>query len=68
MLQREHTHLPAGQSVSAGGSTRAKRAGPGVWVGSPIPVDCPCLDERPPFQQSPRQLSQRGRPVPRAEE
>ena len=68
LLQREQTHLPAGQSVSAGGGTRAKRAVPGVWVGTPVPVDCPCLDERPLFQQSPRQPSQRGRPVPRAKE
>ena len=60
--------LTAGQSVSAGGGTRAKLAVPGVWVGTPVPVDCPCLDEHPLFQQSPRQPSQRGRPVPRAKE
>ena len=39
-----------------------------MWVGTPFPVDRPCLDERPPFQQLPRQLFQRGRLVPHAEE
>ena len=60
--------LPAGQSVSAGGDTRAKRAVSEVWVGTPVPVDYPCLDGRPLFQQLPRQPSQRSRPVPRAKE
>ena len=60
--------LPAGQSVSAGGVTRAKRAVSEVWVGTPVPVDYPCIDGRPLFQQLPRQPSQRSRPVPRAKE
>jgi hypothetical protein len=60
--------LPAGQSVSAGGDTRAKRAVSEVWVGTPVPVDYPCLDGRPFFQQLPRQPSQRSQPVPRAKE
>ena len=60
--------LSAGQSVSAGGVTRAKRAVSGVWVGTPVPVDYPCIDGRPLFQQLPRQPSQRSRPVPRANE
>ena len=68
LLQREQTHLPVGQSVSAGGDTRAKRAVSEVWVGTPVPVDYPCLDGRPLFQQLPRQPSQRSRPVPRAKE
>ena len=51
--------LSAGQSVSAGGGTRAKRAVPEVWVGTPVPVDYPCVDGRPLFQQLPRQPSQR---------
>ena len=50
LLQREQTHLPASQPVSAGGGHPAERAGSGAWVGTPGPVDCPCLDERPPFQ------------------
>ena len=58
--------LPAGQSVSAGGVTRAKRAVSEVWVGTPVPVDYPCIDGRPLFQQLPRQPSQRSRPVPLA--
>ena len=58
--------LPTGQSVSAWGVTRAKRAVSEVWVGTPVPVDYPCLDGRPLFQQLPRQPSQRSRPVPRA--
>ena len=32
------------------GGHPAERAGSGAWVGTPGPVDCPCLDERPPFQ------------------
>ena len=60
--------LPAGQSVSAGGDTRAKRAVSEVWVGTPVPIDYPCLDGRPLSQQLPRQPSQRSRPVPRAKE
>ena len=60
--------LSAGQSVSAGGITRAKRAVSEVWVGTPVPVDYPCIDGRPLFQQLPRQPSQRSRPVPRAKE
>ena len=60
--------LPAGQSVSAGGVTRAKRAVSEVWVGTPVPVDYPCIDGRPLFQQLPRQPSQRSRPVPLAKE
>jgi len=60
--------LSAGQSVSAGGGTRAKRAVSEVWVGTPVPVDYPCIDGRPLFQQLPRQPSQRSRPVPRAKE
>ena len=60
--------LSAGQSVSAGGVTRAKRAVSEVWVGTPVPVDYPCIDGRPLFQQLPRQPSQRSRPVPRAKE
>ena len=60
--------LSAGQSVSAGGGTRAKRAVSEVWAGTPVPVDYPCIDGRPLFQQLPRQPSQRSRPVPRAKE
>ena len=60
--------LSAGQSVSAGGVTRAKRAVSEVWVGTPVPVDYPCIDGRPLFQQLPRQPSQRSRPVPLAKE
>ena len=58
--------LSAGQSVSAGGVTRAKRAVSEVWVGTPVPVDYPCIDGRPLFQQLPRQPSQRSRPAPLA--
>jgi hypothetical protein len=58
--------LSAGQSVSAGGVTRAKRAVSEVWVGTPVPVDYPYIDGRALFQQLPRQPSQRSRPVPRA--
>ena len=58
--------LSAGQSVSAGGDTRAKRAVSEVWVGTPVPVDYPCIDGRPLFQQLPRQPSQRSRPAPLA--
>jgi len=58
--------LSAGQSVPAGGSTRAKRAVSEVWAGTPVPVDYPCIDGRPLFQQLPRQPSQRSRPVPLA--
>ena len=60
--------LSADQSVSAGGVTLAKRAVSEVWVGTPVPVDYPCIDGRPLFQQLPRQPSQRSRPVPRAKE
>jgi len=60
--------LSAGQSVSAGGGTRAKRAVSEVWVGTPVPVDYPCIDGRPLFQQLPRQPSQRSRPAPHAKE
>ena len=41
--------LPAGQSVSAGGDTRAKRAVSEVWVGTPVPVDCPASMVVPSF-------------------
>ena len=58
--------LSAGQSVSAGGVTRAKRAVSEVFVGTPVPVDYPCIDGRPLFQQLPRQPSQRSRPAPHA--
>ena len=58
--------LTAGQSVSAGGDTRAKRAVSEVWVGTPVPIDYPCIDGRPLFQQLPRQPSQRSRPAPHA--
>ena len=60
--------LSAGQSVSAGGVTRANRAVSEVWVGTPVPVEYPCIDGRPLFQQMPRQPSQGSRPVPRAKE
>ena len=46
--------LSAGESVSSGGGTRAKRAVSEVWVGTPVPVDYPCIDGRPLFQQLPR--------------
>ena len=37
-----------------------------VWAGTPVPVDYPCIDGRPLFQQLPRQPSQRSRPAPHA--
>ena len=58
--------LSACQPVSAGGGTRAKRAVSEVWAGTPVPVDYPCIDGRPLFQQLPRQPSQRSRPAPHA--
>ena len=39
-----------------------------VWAGTPVPVDYPCIDGRPLFQQLPRQPSQRSRPAPHAKE
>ena len=60
-----------GQSVSVGGSTRSERAGPGVWVGTPGPVDCPHLDGHPPTAQSAASTLPEGsqhHTVPHAEE
>ena len=54
-------HLPASQSVSAGGSTRAERAGPSVWVGIAGSVDLSSPRWAPPYSSRPRLLSQRGR-------
>ena len=67
-LCAEEGTLSAGQSVSAKGVTRAKRAASEVWVGTPVPVDYPRIDGRPLSQQMPRQPSQGSRPVPRAKE
>ena len=62
------THLPASQSVSAGGVTR--RSAPGQVCGLALlpRLTCPHLDGRPPYSSRPRQLSQRVRTVPQAEE
>ncbi len=53
------------------GSTRSERAGPGVWVGTPGPVDCPHLDGHPPTAQSAASTLPEGsqhHTVPHAEE
>ena len=50
LLQREQAHLPAGQPASTGGDTRAKRAVSEVWVGTPVPVDCPAAMVGPSFR------------------
>jgi len=46
----------------------AERARSGVWVGTSGPVDLSSPRWAPPYSSRPRQLSQRGRTVPRAEE
>ena len=50
------------------GGHPAERAESGVWVGTPGPVDLSSPRWAPPYISRPRQLSQRGRTVPRAEE
>ena len=64
------TRLPASQSVSAGGVTR--RSAPsqvcGLALLGPGPVDLSSPRWAPPYISRPRQLSQRGRTVPRAKE
>ena len=50
------------------GGHPAERAGSGAWVGTPGPVDLSSPRWAPPYSSRPRQLSQRGRTLPRAEE
>ena len=50
------------------GDLPAERAGSGVWVGTPGPVDLSPPQWAPPYSSRQRQLSEKGRTVPRAEE
>ena len=60
LLQREQTHLPASQPVSAGGGHPAERAGSGAWVGTPGPVDLSSPQWAPPYIAVGRVSSPRG--------
>ena len=68
LLQREQTHLPASQPVSAGGGHPAERAGSGVRVGTLAPIDLSSPRWAPPLQQSAASALPEGLHMPRAEE